>query len=149
MSAATPLPSLFGRFTAIFKDHEHLASSLRRLRLMCAALEDGQVSLPAALAPHLLLEELRADLVAHFAAEESPEYFGTVLEEEPSLAREIAALKWEHLMMLRGLDLLSELVKDSSRWLHLPAPTRELIRQLERHEGAETKLLRNLFRLTP
>src|SRR5216110_1109001 len=85
MNAPSPLPSLFGRFTAIFQDHDHLGKTLRRLREMCSALESGQALLPPELAPDVLIAELRMDLETHFGAEESAEYFGVVVEEEPNL----------------------------------------------------------------
>jgi hypothetical protein len=144
-----PLPSLFGRFTAIYQEHDHLAKTLRRLRTMCAALEDGQAHLPADLSPEALFGQLQADLAGHFQAEESADYFGVVVEEEPSLAPQIAGLKWEHLSMLHAVDVLCQLAKDPERWLHLPGPTRELVAELTRHELAESRLLRALFSAPP
>ena len=143
--SANPLPSLFGRFNAIFRDHDHLAKTLRRLRSMCAAVESGKDPLPTELTPSHLILELRRDLGEHFAAEETDAYFGTVVDEAPALGSEIAALKWEHLAMLRSADALCEMARDSAKWSQLPLPTRELIEQLERHERAESKLLRSLF----
>lgn len=140
-----PLPSLFGRFTAIFQEHDHLAKTLRRLRIMCAALEDGQLSLPPELAPDVLLVDLRMDLAEHFGAEESPQYFGTVMDEAPHLASQVAGLKWEHMTMLRAADVLCGVAKDPTRWTLLAGPTRELVGQLERHERSESVLLRKLF----
>jgi len=140
-----PLPSLFGRFTAIFKDHDHLGKTLRRLRLMCGVLDGGRQPLPAELSPDVLILDLRVHLGVHFAAEEADEYFGTVVEEAPALEPEIAGLKWEHLTMLKAADVLCGVARDRSRWRDLPGPTRELIAQLERHERSESKLLRSLF----
>jgi hypothetical protein len=140
-----PLPSLFGRFTAILRDHDHLAQTLRELRVMCAAIADGRDALPSELTPARLIGELRDDLAEHFEAEESDDYFGVVVDEEPELTSQIAALKWEHLAMLRAVDALVRLAEDRSRWPQLPSPTRDLISQLERHERAESVLLRNLF----
>ena len=149
MNAPSPLPSLFGRFTAIFQDHDHLGKTLRRLREMCSALESGQALLPPELAPDVLIAELRKDLAVHFGAEESAEYFGVVVEEEPNLTADIAGLKNEHVAMLHAIDMLSQLSNDHARWFHLPAPTRELVAELERHERAESTLLRNLFYSKP
>lgn len=39
MSLPQSMPSLFGRFTAILKDHDHLGKTLRDLKAACAALE--------------------------------------------------------------------------------------------------------------
>lgn len=145
MSQPQPLPSLFGRFTAILQDHDHLAKTLRLLRLMCNALEEGQTALPLNLDPKRLLGELHRDLAEHFAAEESPEYFGTVVEEAPSLVAQVAGLKWEHLTMLRAVEVLREIAELRNRWSELPLPTHELVGQLQRHEQAESTLLRQLF----
>jgi hypothetical protein len=145
MSQPLPLPSLFGRFTAILQDHDNLAKTLRSLRALCAALEDGTDLLPAELSPKRLLEELRADLTGHFGAEESPEYFGAVMDEAPELVPAIGGLKWEHMTMLHAVEVLCGIALDRARWRDLAAPTRELIGQLERHERAESALLRRLF----
>jgi len=143
--SAQPLPSLFGRFTTIFRDHEELGGTLRRLRLMCAALEDGRASFPPELSPTVLLVTLRETLATHFAAEEAEQYFGTVLDESPTLEPQISELKREHGSMLRSVQRLCELAGDRTRWSHLPYPTRQLIGELECHERAESKLLRDLF----
>lgn len=142
---ANPLPSLFGRFTAIFRDHDHLAKTLRHLRAMCASLDDRETPLPADLAPDVLIIDLRRHLGEHFAAEETDDYFGTVVEESPELASEIAGLKWEHMTMLRAADMLCDIAREPARWDQLSVPTRELIGQLERHERSENRLLRSLF----
>jgi hypothetical protein len=149
MSSTSPLPSLFGRFTAILRDHDHLGKTLRKLRQMCGALEAGEKEPAGELTPWVLLTELRRDLESHFAAEEDASYFGTVVDEAPGLAPDIAGLKWEHMTMLRGADVLCALAADRSRWSQLPKPTRELVAQLERHEGAESKLLRRFFSPQP
>jgi len=142
MSAPKPIPSLFGRFTAILQDHEHLAKTLRRIREMCSALDNRQALLPPQLAPDALLPELRKELAAHFDAEESAAYFGVVLDEQPSLTRQIAGLKWEHMAMLQTVDMLAQLATDRGEWSHLAALTRKLVAELERHERSESSLLR-------
>jgi hypothetical protein len=146
MNAARSLPSLFGRFTAILKDHEHIGVTRRQLLKMCEALERNPLALPEELSPPTLIGEFRADLLEHFSAEESADYFGTVVEEDPTLAAQIDALKWEHQLMLRALDVLSELVNDRARWEGITPRMRELLAQLERHERRENTLLRDLFR---
>jgi len=146
MTQSNDLPSLFGRFTTILRDHEHLATTLRRLRLMCARLEGGQTAHATDQDPPTLFAELRADLEEHFEAEESPAYFGIVMSEDPALATQVAELKWEHLAMLHETAKLCELSLDPERLAELPAPTRALIAQLEGHERSESELLRKLFR---
>jgi hypothetical protein len=144
MSLPHSMPSLFGRFTAIWKDHEHLGTTLRELKALCAALEDGQ-DVPQQSQPTRLFMALKVDLTQHFTAEESDDYFGTVVAEDAGLELDIAALKSEHATMLRAVDMLVQLSADPGRWAHLPGPTRLLITQLERHEGSESKLLRSFF----
>jgi iron-sulfur cluster repair protein YtfE (RIC family) len=144
MSSSQPLPSMFGRFTAILQDHEHLAKTLRALRLMCQVLERGD-HMPTDLAPDRLLSELHSDLVDHFAAEESEEYFGTVMRDMPALVPQIGGLKWEHMTMLQAVGSLHSASRDRSRWNELPQPTREVIELLEQHERAESHLLRQYF----
>ena len=61
MSASSPLPSLFGRFTSILQEHDRLSKTMRRVRAMCTALDDAQTQLPPELAPVRLLTELCAD----------------------------------------------------------------------------------------
>jgi hypothetical protein len=145
MSLPQSMPSLFGRFTAVLKEHDHLGITLRELKALCSALEKGQPDLPRELEPRRLLAALSTELAGHFAAEESEAYFGTVVAEEPQLVVEIDALKMEHVSMLGAVDVLVELAADAGRWTGLPAPTRRLIAQLERHEGSESKLLRKFF----
>lgn len=145
MTATTPLPSLFGRFSAILKDHDHLGSTLNRVRKMCAVLETAGSELPPELLPAPLFQHLYANLKEHFAREESKEYFGTVIDEAPSLASRISVLEGEHQSMLATIEELSSLANDQRRWPGLPSATRELVADLERHERAESTLLRELF----
>jgi hypothetical protein len=132
---------LFGRFTAILRDHEHLGTSLKELRAMCSALE-AQRSWPEA--PRLL-EDLHADLSGHFAAEEADSYFGTILEESPPLAPRIGQLKQEHERMLAALVAMGVLADDAMRAAELARATRLLIGELERHERAESLLIAELL----
>lgn len=145
MSSATPLPTLFGRFTAILKDHEHLGVTLRQLQKMCALLQTAEPALPTDLSPQRLFHELLADLKDHFAAEESAAYFGTVAEESPALASRIAALKWEHLSLLATVEKLLASAEDRDGWAELLAPTERLVAQLAQHERSEAVLLRQFF----
>jgi len=148
VNAPTLIPDLFGRFTAILKEHDHLRTTLARLREMCGAIESGAPSFGDEASPGRLLEELRADLTAHFAAEQSKEYFGVVVDEAPALAPRIAALETEHASILVAAETLALLAAEPGRWRELPALTRALIGELERHERSESALLRQLFSAT-
>lgn len=145
MSFPASMPSLFGRGTVLLQDHDQLRATLRELKALCAAIEDGRLAPQGALVPQRLFETLNSDLSQHFGAEESEDYFGTVMTEEPELKAAIEALKAEHATILGAVDMLVRLSVDPSRWSHLPGPTRLLVEQLERHEGAESELLRSFF----
>jgi hypothetical protein len=144
MTAPANLPSLFGRFTAIFQDHARLGTTLKDLRSMCVTLE-ARESLPAAVWPGRLLEDLRIDLSGHFAAEEAESYFGTIAKEAPLLAPRIGRLKDEHASMLSAIPALCGFAEKPSPRTELSAATRKLLSELERHERAESLLLRELF----
>lgn len=136
-----PLPSLFGRFTAILRDHEHLGTTLKSLRAMCTALE-ARDAVPESAG---LLAQLHADLSGHFAAEEAESYFGTMVQESPSLAPRIGQLKDEHVQMLSALVALGSLADDPMMAAELSLGARRLIAELERHERDESLLLGELL----
>lgn len=144
MTAPANLPSLFGRFTAIFQDHEHLGTTLKDLKSMCVTLEAREL-LPATVWPRRLLEDLRDDLSGHFAAEEAESYFGTIAQEAPLLAPRISGLKNEHAALLNAIPALCGFAEKASRRTELSTATRRLMAKLERHERAESLLLRELF----
>lgn len=144
MTQSAALPSMFGRFTAILQDHEHLGTTLKQLRSMCAALEAAPPLL-AAVAPLELLEDLAGDLSRHFAAEEADSYFGTIVDEAPPLAARIAQLTTEHTAMLGAIIALCRFADDTSRYRELASAARQLLAQLERHERDESLLMRELL----
>ncbi len=144
MTQPANLPFLFGRFTAILQDHEHLGTTLKRLRAMCVALDAPNPNLHA-LEPTRLLQDLQTALSEHFAAEEADAYFGTIADEAPALATGIAQLKAEHAAMLAALSTLCRLASGAELVTELSLATRQLITDLERHERAESLLLRSLF----
>ena len=143
MTSNEAMPGLFGRFTAMVKHHEHLEATVLVLKGLCSALEAGQQERLLELQPRRLLSALRTSLVDHFGAEESEAYFGAVVAEAPQLEPEIALLKTEHAIMLGAVEPLLQLTEDPGRWSQLAALTRLLVLQLERHESAESKLLRD------
>lgn len=145
MNQPATLPHLFGRFTAVMRDHADIGKTLGQMRAMCAALDGGEVALPNELLPTRLTFRLHGELSEHFAREEDDAYFGTVIDEEPSLASKIDMLKAEHWSMLGAAQMLCSLAVDSARWLELSRGARELMAQLERHERAESALLRDMF----
>lgn len=146
MSADARFPSLFGRFTVVLRDHDHLRSTLSRLLELCSALEQGVDVLPDALMPAHLMRDLEHELSQHFAAEESSAYFGAVEAEEPRLAEQVRELRREHAKMLSTTVALVQFAAIPACWPFLVAPMRALILRFEAHEHSEARLMNQLFR---
>jgi hypothetical protein len=89
------------------------------------------------------LEALRPLLVSHFAEEERPGGFYDDIERaRPHLASRIRGLREQHRTSLEALDGLSRAVTTAPRPFEPHASARDaLIRQLARHEGAESRLI--------
>lgn len=144
MTQPGTLPSLFGRFTAVLREHDHMGATLRELRRMCTALDrrDGEAE---RFAPQQLFGRLRDELTKHFSAEEAEAYFGTVVEEAPVLGPQVHALKDEHAILLKAIDVLCELAVDASDSPRMTDLAWRFFARLEEHERAESALLRGLF----
>jgi hypothetical protein len=145
MAKTASLPTLFGRFTAASGEHERLAATLRELAAMCAALESGIRERAVDSTPFRLIADLRRNLERHFCAEEAEGYFGTVVQERPTLQAQIADLKAEHCVMLEETAKLAEISADEGRWSELALPTRRLIKRLRAHEHTESALMQQFF----
>ena len=140
------LPSLFGRFTALHRDHQHLDGLVKRLVAMCDALsERPDVAPPPELDPEKLIPEWGIDLSRHFAAEEGMRYFGTLVAEQPALSAAIGDLRADHTAMLEAIERLLQLAADEERRDELVLRTRNLLDRFRKHERAETLLLREFF----
>jgi hypothetical protein len=170
---AHPLPSLFGRFTAIVAVHESLSRTLARLRELCDALDAGVETLAWRLKPptlaldleeelltHFAVEEadvyfgtialdLEEELLTHFAVEEADVYFGTIAHDRPDLIVAIATLRAEHAVMLSLIERLRELSTDPEHWHDLVAPARVLLSMFETHEHAEARLIEGFLTAEP
>lgn len=138
-------PPLFGRLTMVLNDHRQLEVTLVSLRRMCVQVESGGGGPASELDPAALIGSLIQSLSAHFAVEESPGYFGTVVSDRPALAEAVAELTAEHSEMLVTLRALHAVSASEASWQELPVPLLELVDRLERHERAETRLMREFF----
>jgi hypothetical protein len=140
------LPSLFGRFTALQRDHQHLDGLVQKLSAMCDALgQHPGVALPPELDPETLIPEWGVDLSRHFSAEEGMRYFGTLVTERPALAAAIADLRADHTAMLEAIEELLRLAPERARRDDLAKRTRELLERFRNHERSENQLLRQFF----
>jgi hypothetical protein len=146
MISPPELPSLFGRFTALHRDHHHLDGLVKKLSTMCDALsERPDVAPPPELDPAQLIPEWGIDLSRHFAAEEGMRYFGTLVAERPALASAIGDLRADHTAMLEAIERLLQLAPDRERRDELVLGTRDLLDRFRAHERAENQLLREFF----
>jgi hypothetical protein len=140
-----PVPTFFGRFTAVLSEHEHLETTLRKLGQMTTALGVGQ-DVAVELEPGRLLTALQADLVRHFAAEEASGYFGVVARDFPVLLPRIVELKLDHAEMLETIHTLLLAAADEARRFEVAASVAALITRLRAHEQMENELLHEYFR---
>jgi hypothetical protein len=139
------LPTLFGRLSILLGLHERQLATLGNLREMCNAIEAGQLSLPGALEPNLLLSELGCGLSAHFANEESSAHFGTIVRTRADLLPRVVDLKADHAALLRTLARIELIATDTSRRAELPALVSGLLADLAAHERAEAELVEEFF----
>lgn len=144
MTASNPLPTFFGRFTAVLSEHEALWTILRKLGEMAAALEAGQGP-TVELEPARLVVELQLELSRHFASEEASGHYGTVARECPVLLPKIVELKADHGAMLAAAQGIALMATDEARHRELPLPVLQLIAALRTHELEENELLREYF----
>jgi hypothetical protein len=144
MRPSDPLPSLFGRFTAISDEHEHLLTTLRRLADICTAIDSDERELVTELQPRRVIAELSTYLQHHFQIEEAPEYFGAVAAERPALVTRIADLRAEHTALLERAARVQSL-GDEWLWQDFAPAARELIEALRAHERLESALLDEFF----
>jgi hypothetical protein len=140
------LPSLFGRFTALHRDHHHLDGVVKNLTAMCDALSaQPDVDPPPELDPEKLIPEWGVDLSRHFSAEEGMRYFGTLVTERPALAVAISELRADHTAMLEAIENLLRLAPEKARREELVKQTRDLLDRFKNHERSESQLLRQFF----
>lgn len=143
MTEFSQMPEFFGRATAVLGDHASLHVSLERLRRCCDGLSEQW---PAA-APELteLLDDFLARLKAHFDAEESAGYFGTLVSCWAPAGAQVTRLCAEHREFLETARDLRERAAAHADASELADDLAELLRGLSAHERAEGLLLRQFF----
>lgn len=144
MKNRSNLPTLFGRATAILNEHHTSLVVLQRLERECALLaSDGapaRYGVPFAYA----MKCWRVELAAQFAAEESDDYFATMVAEIPALAGLVQQLKREHRIILLSVDTLLAL-GESLPPSELKRYISSLAQHLRDHEAAERNLVREFL----
>jgi hemerythrin-like domain-containing protein len=137
------LPDLFGRATVVMGGHEDLRETVRALRNSSAALrQQAPVSLEALRA---LVATFTEQLLAHFAAEESPDYFGALAAQSLSLSQGIRRLRSEHGQMTALLESLRGFDDIEGNGVWFGHELEDLLDVLGEHERREHHLLGEFF----
>ena len=97
----TQTPTLFGRITAVQRDHTALLEMVARLRELQSTLSELDDCTP--ISPLYLIQDFALQLYGHFAAEESEAYFGALASERPSLRNRVDGLRADHVHIVRTL----------------------------------------------
>src|SRR6185503_2880931 len=97
----TATTTLFRRISAVQRDHTALLEMVSRLRELQTTLRELGDDTPPQ--PLHLVQDFALELYAHFGAEESDGYFGTLVSERPSLGSRVESLRSDHAQIVRTL----------------------------------------------
>jgi len=142
--AATP--AIFGRGTAIFKEHADLRPMVARLRKHATELAFDRE--PTELAFESLLDGFFEQLLSHFAAEEDPGYFGTFVEDCPELTADVDRLLADHEAMVDAVERLRVLPAERSA-REIALGLLALLDVFEEHERREGSVVRAFLLAAP
>jgi hypothetical protein len=120
---------------AVLDDHAGLTGVANELRELCAAASQG-----AAVDWSRPMDEFRARLVAHFAAEEADDFFGSLVS-QPRLLSRVKRLQAEHAELAFAAECLLTLARAKARKSDLAARVVRFLDRFEVHERAENALL--------
>jgi hypothetical protein len=138
-----PIPSLFGRVTAVLGEHADLYKGLKRLRRLSEGLAAGERSADAE--SRRAVCDFLAELSSHFAKEETGDYFGLLVDERPALRSDVHALIAEHRAMAEAGVRIEAAFIDGMPATELAGDISRLLDTLERHERRENTLLQEYF----
>lgn len=143
MAAESDLPDLFGRATIVMGGHQGLRETARVLRNRSASLRERT---PVAIDElKTLIATFTEQLLAHFAAEEGPDYFGALAAQSLPLSQGVRRLRSEHQQMTAALESLHgfEDLEDHGAWFG--HELEGLLSLLAEHEQREHELLGEFF----
>jgi hypothetical protein len=145
-TAQAATPTLFGRGTAIFKEHEDLRPMVARLRTHASELALDRE--PTESAFGALLNGFFDQLLLHFAAEEDPGYFGTFVADCPELTADVDRLMTDHEAMVDAIERLRALPSQRSA-REIALGLLALLEVFEEHERRESQLVRSFLSAPP
>ena len=143
MTTSSALPTLFGRATAVLGEHATLREIVDQLENVCRSSGDGGAQ-PAAHHAQLI-EQFRNLLFKHFAAEEDPGYFGTLVKAMPALGGEISRLCMEHQVFRLEVQRLIELSGAANKRDEFGVRLASLLDRFREHERSENLLIQEYF----
>lgn len=141
MSTATP--TLFGRITAVQRDHTALLEMVAKLRGLQATLIGLDRDSPAQ--PLHLVQDFALLLYDHFAEEESDVYFGALVSERPSLAPRVENLRSDHERIVRTLASIPVKAAAGTAGRELSTLLGEVLDFLQAHERRENLLMQDFL----
>ncbi len=147
MTHEQAMPTLFGRGTAVFKQHADLRPLVSRLRRQANDLVLGRQHDEAEVEG--VLAEFFNQLLAHFAAEEDEGYFGTLIDDHPVLSIRVEHLLAEHEDMVDSIERLKMLGQRGGCARDLGLGLTTLLDRFEKHERDENALMRTFLSLAP
>ena len=129
-----------GAADTVLDDHAALTRAAKTLRELCdARSNDAAVDLARP------IQQFRARLLIHFAAEEAEDFFESVVKSQPGLVQRAMHLQGEHAELAFALECLFVLAKTAPRKPELAARLVRFLDRFELHEHAENALLQELL----
>lgn len=141
---STHTTELSGLADAVRADHTDLEGLVVRLRQLCVSLRERDRE--GACDPGALIEEFESELIAHFAAEQAEEFFGSLTTEQPHLLMRVERLQEEHCQMAAAVDHLVEFA-ESGPGPELALRLDHFLDSFDAHERAENALMQEFFLL--
>lgn len=143
MTTHPSLPDLFGRATLVLGGNDDLRHDAESLRRLCLDLR-AENPLPLGTIRRQV-DSFLDRLIAHFEAEESPDYFGTLEAESFSFELAIARLVTEHREMMERIARLREFDSPSRKSIEFSLQLEALLDLLASHERSESAMIRQFL----
>ncbi|HVU02883.1 MAG TPA: hemerythrin domain-containing protein [Polyangiaceae bacterium] len=141
---SAPLPDLFGRATIVLRGHEGLRGAVEEMRTLCAGLRaEAPVAFEQARGP---VDAFLDHLMAHFAAEESPDYFGALVLDSFGIARSVERLIAEHVEMRKTITALRDFANPGRRRIEFAVLLERLLDDFTAHERGESAAIQEFLR---
>ena len=137
----TQTPTLFGRITAVQRDHTTLLETIARLRDLQSTLSELDDCSP--IRPLHLIQDFALQLYSHFAAEEGDAYFGALISERPSLRPRVESLRADHEHIVRALAHIPVRAAGGTTGREISALLGATLDFLQAHERRENLLMQD------